>query len=246
MITGLYSAATAMDASVRRHEVASENLANIQMPGFRRRMISQTTFDTAVSALDSSSDGSAASKLLGTTTGPVKIDFTQGSLEETKRPLDTAISGDGFFTVQGPDGPLYTRNGSFHVRPDGALTTIDHLPVLGNGRPIMLPAGTNSEGIDISRDGRMYSNGQEFAQLDVVEFSDTSVLTPVGASLFSAPRDASIQPSSAEVLQGTLELANTSSINELINIIAGQRNFEASQKALNTIAESVQRRIGIR
>ncbi len=245
MISGLYSAATSMDAAVRRHEIAAENLANIQMPGFRRRVMSQSTFDAMMPQLAPSANSPATSKLLGTATNPVQFDFSQGRLEDTKRPMDVAIAGDGFFTVQRNDEKLFTRNGSFHVGPDGSLTTIDNLPVLGGGRPIMLPTDTSSESIEIARDGRMYAGGLEFAQLDVVQISDTSVLTPVGASLFAAPPDVTPQPSSAEVLQGRLEYANTSSITEMINIITGSRVYEASQKALTMIAESVQRRIGL-
>ena len=226
--------------------MAAENLANIQMPGYRRRVMSQATFDPSIPSGDSAASGPHSSMPTGAASSPIEFDFSQGRLEETERPLDLAISGDGFFTVQGNDGPLYTRNGSFHVGPDRELTTIDKLPVLSGGRPIELPNGANSESIEITSDGRMYSNGQEFARLDVVQFSNTSVLTPVGASLFTAPADTIPQPSPAEVLQGRLEFANTSPINEMISIITGMRNYEASQKALNTISESVQRRIGLR
>ena len=186
MISGLYSAATSMDAAVQRHEMAAENLANIQMPGYRRRVMSQSTFDTVMPPLDPGTSGAFSTRLLGTATSPVRFDFSQGGLEDTKRPLDVAITGDGFFTVQGSEGPLYTRNGSFHVAPDGTLTTIDNLPVLSGGRPIVLPDGATSENIEIARDGRMYSNDQEFAQLDVVQFSDPGVLTAAGATLFAS------------------------------------------------------------
>ncbi len=246
MITGLYSAATAMDASTKRHEVASENLANIQMPGYRRRMISQTTFDSLMPPLQQSTDGVYSSKLLGTATLPVSYDFTQGHFEDTGRPLDLALGGEGFFTVQGPDGPLYTRNGSFHVDANRQLTTIDLLPVMGVAGPITLPADANTENITISSDGRLSVNGQEFGQLELVEFADNSVLTPAGSSLFSGTGDAAPIPSDVQVLQKKLELANTSSIDEMIHLIQGSRHFEAAQKAFNTIAEAVQRRIGLR
>ncbi len=246
MISGLYSAATAMDASTTRHEMAAENLANIQMPGFRRRIVTQSSFDTVLDPLRRPTDGVDSSKLLGTTTNRIEYDFSQGHFDQTKRPLDLALSGDGFFTVQGPDGPLYTRNGSFYVDANRQLVTIDNLPLMGSGGPIVLPPQVNSENIEISRDGRLYDAGQEFGQLELVQFQDNSVLTPAGSSLFSAAANAVPLPSAAEVLQGTLELANTSSIDELINIVTGTRQFEAAQKALNTIAESVQKRIGLR
>jgi len=148
--------------------------------------------------------------------------------------------------VQGPGGPLYTRNGSFHVGSNRELLTIDNLPVMGAGGPIVLPAGVTPEAVEVSLDGRLYENGVPFAELSIVQFEDTGVLQAAGASLFTAEPGAIALPSAAEVLQGRLELANTSSINELIQIMAGSRQFEAAQKAMNTITESVQRRIGLR
>lgn len=246
MISGLYSAATAMDAATRRHEMASENLANVQMPGHRRQVMSQTTFDSLMPPLSGSADGVYTSKLLGTATNPVAYDFTQGHFDETRRSLDLALSGEGFMTVKGPDGPLYTRNGSLHVNNDRQLTTIDNLPVMGVAGPIVLPADATTESVEISRDGRLYSNGQEFGQLALVQFADNSVLAPAGASLFAATGNAIPQPAAVEVLQGHLELSNTSSIDEMLNLISASRHQEAAQKALNTIAESIQRRIGLR
>ncbi len=246
MISGLYSAATAMDASTRRHEIAASNLANVQMPGFRRQMVTQTTFDNIMPPLPGNSDQIYTSKLLGTATNPTTHDFTQGHFEQTERPLDIALTGDGFLTINGPDGPLYTRNGSLYVDTNRQLTTVDNLPVMGAGGPITLPANVNTESIEIARDGRLYANGQEFGQLAIVRFDDNGVLQPAGASLFAVTGDALPLPSPAEVLQGHLELSNTSSIDEMINLIVSSRQQEAAQKALNTIAESVQRRIGLR
>ncbi len=246
MISGLYSAATAMDASTRRHEIASENLANVQMPGFRRRVIAQASFDTIASPMQAPENGVYSSKLLGTTTLPVAYDFTQGHFDDTGRPLDLALGGEGFFTVQGPDGPLYSRNGSFYVDNNRQLVTIDQLPVMGLAGPIVLPADASSESVNVDTNGRLMVNGQEFGQLAVVQFADNIILSPEGSSLFSADANAVPVPSNAMVLQGKLELANTSAIDEMVNLIAGSRQFEAAQKALNTIAESIQRRIGLR
>ena len=54
---------------------------------------------------------------------------SQGVLQTTGNPLDVALSGKGFFAVHGPSGPLYTRNGSFHLAADGKLVTADGYPV---------------------------------------------------------------------------------------------------------------------
>lgn len=92
MISGLYSAATGMDAATRRHETAAENLANVQMPGFRRRIVTQTTFESMMPSPPAA--GSNVSRLLGTETKPTSYDFSQGHLEDTGRPLDMALTGE--------------------------------------------------------------------------------------------------------------------------------------------------------
>jgi flagellar basal body rod protein FlgG len=80
----------------------------------------------------------------------------------------------------------------------------------------------------------------------LVQFADNNVLSAQGASLFSAPADAVTTGSAAEVLQGRLEMANTSSVQELINIISISRNNDAAQKALMTLSDSIQKRIGLK
>ena len=246
MISGLYSAATAMDVTNRRHEIAAENLANLQTPGYRRRVLSQSSFDAMMQPLKGAEDGVDSSSLLGATTGDTQYDFTQGHIQETKLKLDVALNGEGFFTVQGPDGPLYTRSGAFHLDPQGTLVNVDGLPVMGTGGPITLPGGLTTSQIEIAKDGSIYADNQQVGQFALVQFADNSKLTAAGASLFTASPGAVTTGSSAEVLQGRLEMANTSSVDELINIIAISRHRDAAQKALNTISESVQKRIGLR
>ncbi|MCX7387114.1 MAG: flagellar basal-body rod protein FlgF [Planctomycetales bacterium] len=246
MISGLYSAATAMDVTNRRHEMVSENLANLQTPGYRRRVLSQSSFDTMMQPLQVATDGVDSSKLLGATTGDTQYDFSQGHIQETKLKLDVALNGEGFFTVQSPDGPLYTRSGAFHLDPAGTLVNVDGQPILGIGGPIQVPAGVTTEQIEITNDGSVYANDQQIGQLALVQFADNNTLTAVGASLFTAPPGAVTTGSSAEVLQGRLEMSNTSSVHELINMISLSRHRDAAQKALNTIAESIQKRIAMR
>ena len=244
MISGLYSAATAMDVANLRHEATAENLANLQMPGFRGRSIPQSSFDTLLKV--NSARDMMMSVNLGTVSRPVAYNFEQGHMDQTGRSMDIAIAGDGFFTVEGPAGPLYTRNGSFHVTPDRQLVTIDQLPIMGLGGPIVLPANATTETVNVSADGRMFSDGVEFGQLNLVRFDDLTQLTPRGASLFDATPNAGLQPSEARVQQGWLELANVSSMEEMVNMIANSRQYEAAQKAMNTIAESIQKLIGLR
>ncbi len=246
MFSGLYGAATAMESAATRHEVAAENLANLQMTGFRRRVLPQNSFDSMMGEQMLLNDDQAFSGLLGTSPGKRQYDFTQGNLKQTSRPLDLAIHGNAFFAVEGANGPLYTRNGSFYVNPERQLVTIDGLRVLGGGGPIQLPNGASTETLHVSTDGRIYSGANEVGRLDLVRFSDPRLLESVGASLFAAPPEAGATEATAEVRQGFLAQSNGSSMNEMVRIIAASRHYEAAVKALSAIAESSQKRIGLR
>lgn len=245
MITGLYSSATAMDSAMKRHEVASQNLANINTTAFRRAVVTQGTYDSEVPPSNFPVDGVYTSKLLGTATRPVVYDFSQGPINATGRRLDLSLSGEGFFSVQGPAGTLYTRNGSFHINNDRQLVNSDNMLVQGPYGPIAIPEGANAETIEISSTGLMSFNGVEFGQIQLTAFADQRVLTLEGPSLFAAPFGAATKPSNAVIEQGSLELSNTSSIDEMINLVDASRHFDAAQKALTTIAESIQKRIGL-
>ncbi len=245
MIPGLYSAATAMDVTDRRQEVVAENLANLQTPGYRRRVLSQASFDSVIAPMQSPSDGVYSSRLLGAHTGDTKFDFTQGHFEETGVKLHAALNGDGFFTIQGPNGPLYTRSGAFHSDPQGTIVNIDGLPVMGTNGPLTLPAGASSSQVEITNDGNFYVGELRVGQLQLVNFVDKNVLQPEGASLFSAPAGVATTGTEAEVIQGRLEMANTSSVDQLVNLIEISRHRDAAQRALTTIADSIKKRIGM-
>lgn len=245
MIPGLYSAATAMDVTDRRQEVVAENLANLQTPGYRRRILSQASFDSVIAPLQMQNNGVYSSKLLGAHTGETRFDFSQGHLEETGVKLHAALNGDGFFTVQGPNGPLYTRSGAFHADPQGTIVNIDGLPVMGTNGPMTLPGGVSSAQVEITKDGNIYVAEQRIGQLQLVNFADKNVLQPEGTSLFSAPASAVTTGTGAEVIQGSLEMSNTSSVDQLVNMIEISRHREASQRALMTIADSIKKRIGM-
>ncbi|MEZ6061522.1 MAG: flagellar hook-basal body protein [Planctomycetaceae bacterium] len=240
MLSGLYSAASAMDAASLRHETSADNLAHAHQPGFRRRVVGEVAFESVLNPRPGSSARDEAAARLSDAS--LSVDFRQGPLQQTGRALDVALQGDGFFVVQGPDGPLYTRNGGFHVNGDGQLVTVDQLPVLGEGGPLNLPNGVSSESIQVSASGEVLSGTEVIGQLQLASFDDLSVLLPAGVSLFSAPPNAQVQPANAQIVQGFLEQSNVQAIDELISIMVGSRQYEAAQKAMNAMDESIQKR----
>jgi len=233
-----------MEVAGRRHEVTAENLAHLQMPGFRRRVLPQATFAAVMQNVDQRAPGAHLTRL-GTAAEPIQYDFAKGPVHQTGRPLDIAIANDGFFSIQGPDGPLYTRNGSFHLNEAGQLTTIDGLPLLGEGRPISVPPQTSSQAIQISDDGRLTVDNVEFGRLSMVRFSDPQQLVAEGATLFSAPSGAGVETSDVSVQQGYLEETNVSAVEEMVRMIANNRQYEAAQRTMKKIAEMTRQRIGL-
>lgn len=246
MISGLYSAATALDAAETRHRIASENLAHVHQPGYRRRMVEQTTF---ASALIEANAQTGFSQRLGTRISEANlyVDHTSGTLEESGRPLDVAIQGEGFFAVDGPTGPLYTRNGRFQVNQEGALVTVDGLPVRGLNGNITIPPAGGVNGLRIDQTGRVVVNGEEVGQLELVRVSRDrqQELVAAGDSLFSSPDPTLPEVFDGVVLQGFVEKSNVSPIDELISIMISTRQYEAARKAITAIDETTRNRIDL-
>ncbi|MFQ6096471.1 MAG: flagellar hook-basal body protein [Armatimonadota bacterium] len=230
MTRGLYAAAAAMLADLQRQDVAANNLANLDTPGFKR----DVSFQRALAEMLATDASSAplGSRLTGTT-----VDVRQGDFVRTDAPLDIALDGDGFFVVASPAGEFLTRNGRFTLNRDGELVTAAGLKVLGDKGPIRLSGGR----FEVGEAGRLFVDGQFVDTLRIVAPADPSELVKVGDSLMAAP---STQPAGRlRVLQGFYERSNVVAIEELTGMIRGLRGFEANAKALTSQDESLQRLI---
>ena len=236
MNPGLYSAATALNAGQLNQEVVAQNLAHMDVPGYRRRVVALSAFEQVY---QQSLSEMTTPTGLGTQVSDVQTDFTAGAMQTTGRSLDVAIDGDGFFVVDGPDGALYTRKGVFQLTADGELVTTEGMPVRGTGGPLVMPATVAPSEIQIGRDGTIRAGGQDVGQLELATFADNRQLLPVGTTLFEAP--AGTDPGDGEVTvhQGVREMSNVTPVEELVRMIVGLRHYEAAQRALTTLAESV-------
>lgn len=236
MLAGLYSAATGMNAAAEQHEIIARNLAHASVPGFRREIMVSQTFEAALGEEFVPPSGREA---WGVDTLEAVTDFGQGPLQRTGNPLDLAIDGEGFFTVMTPDhGPLYTRNGAFQRSPTGELVTSEGYLVEGENGAITIPPDVAMNQISFGTDGSVSANGVQIGQLAIVEFADPTQLRPVGATLFYAEGVES-SAGTGRVVQGARELANVSAVEELIAMLVGMRHYEASQRALRSIADTV-------
>lgn len=222
MIRGLYSAAGGMQATSQQQDATAHNLAHAVKPGYLREMI---RFDAP-----------DPNQIHGPTTS-LHTDFTPGTLQHTGNKLDLAIDGPGFFAIQGPNGPVYTRNGVFQLNESGRLVTMEGLPAMGSEGPIDLPIGTMD--IEVTPNGAVVADGIDIEQLKVVTFEQPETLQRVGTSYFQAPAGAPTLPVVPSVFQGCRELSNSTVVQEMVQMIAGVRHFEAAQRALRSISDAV-------
>lgn len=242
MVPGLYSAATAMKVADQRHQIVAQNLAHLNMPGYRRSVAHQQTFE---SSMDEASQGKFQFNLLGTSMVNAEVDFTPGSYEQTGRQLDMAIHGDGFFTIEADGQELYTRNGTFHADQDGRLITSDGYPVIGENGPLVLPPGASPAMLSVGKDGTAQVGDQLVGKLKIVNFTNPKQLEQRGVTLFAAPNGIPPEASDAFVEQGVREHSNVAPVLEMVELIAINRSHDAAQKAMNAISEAVKKRIEV-
>jgi flagellar basal-body rod protein FlgF/flagellar basal-body rod protein FlgG len=226
MSSGIYAASAGLLARTQQLDLAANNLANVNTSGFRGERVS---FQTQIM----NASATAASRAVNSfgVLGTARTDFSQGSLLQTGNPLDLAIEGSGFFTVQTPAGEQYTRNGSFHLTREGALVTGEGYTVLGEDGPVVLPSG-NAE---ISSAGVISVNGEIAGQLKLAAFDSDVPLTALGGAYYSAPTAAAQAATAASVRQGSLESSNVSPIAGATGLIEIQRNAEMMQRALTVL-----------
>lgn len=222
------SAASGMRARMESLDMLSNNMANANTGGYKMDHEFYSLYvsaEAADSPLDSPSPGT-----LPLIEKPW-TDHAQGVLRQTGNSLDFALSGKGFFAVNGPKGPLYTRNGSFRLSAAGVLTTSDGYPVRTNdGKTVTTQSGAP---LEVTTDGTVRQDGQSLGQLDVVGFKDNAELNKQGANYFYKidPKTATVA-ASAEVRQGQVEDSNVGSAEAAVRLVSVMRQFEMLNKAM--------------
>ena len=170
------------------------------------------------------------------------IDHAQGALESTGNPLDVALSGAGFFAVNSPSGPLYTRNGSFRIAAGGQLTTAEGYAVRNSdGTAINLNA---SRPVQISQDGTITQDGIVAGKVEIVDFPSRAGLSKQGSNYFRTTDPAArTTAANGTVAQGHLEASNTGSAEAAVRLVNVMRQFEMLQKAVSVGSDMSKRAI---
>jgi len=246
MMKAFSTAATGMMGQQMLVDVIANNLANVNTTGFKRSQINfqdllyvtmKEPGTEVASGINSPSGTEFGSGVYAAST--VKV-FTAGELENTTRPLDIAVSGEGFIQVTTPNGDLrYTRDGSLQINANGQLVTTTGYAI---EPAISIP--TDAASVSIEKDGGvnvMDSSGTQsvVGTLQLARFPNASGLSSEGDNLLSET-PASGTPTTGTagengfgtILSGFLEKSNVQMVTELVNLINAQRAYEINSRAI--------------
>ena len=236
MSGGMYLAAAGAMVQQMRLEVLANNIANINTNGYKGEKTVFRINETPISPDQAQTSDESQPLIPYAPPFETRTDFSQGSLRETGNPLDVAINGSGFFSIQTPDGIAYTRQGSFSLNEDGVLVTPDGYPVLGDGGEITLEEGR----VEIDLEGEVYLDGDEVGRLQITDFKDLDTLKKVGNGRFVATDQTAVgeRAQDTTLSQGYLETANVNPIMAMTEMIETSRAFDAYQKVIQTADEA--------
>lgn len=163
-------------------------------------------------------------------------DFSQGTLQPTGHPLDVALSGPGFFGLNGPSGPLYTRNGNFKISAKGTLTSQDGYPVrLQKNKTLQLHSQSP---IQIDSNGNISQDGNDLGRLELTDFKNTADLSKAGSTSFKAgPKAGPTPAANVQVQQNTIETSNVQVSESAVRLVTLMRHYESLQKAINVATQ---------
>ena len=241
---GLYNAAGSMLVNQVRLENISNNLSNLNTPGYKRTEVVARTFpEILLYRTEKFAPGLPVenrSRFLthGYPRGPIGIAAENIAVEETvlvhipgaprvtDRHLDLALGQPGFFVVQTQQGLAYTRDGHLQLSADGTLVNASGFPVLGERGPIVL----DMEQPVIDQAGNIYQENQFVDKLRIVNFAENAPLRKDGYNLFRVDEGTASQAVDAIVFQGYLEESNADLSKQMTDMIRVRRSYEAAQK----------------
>jgi flagellar basal body rod protein FlgG len=223
---------SSLDALMREFDIVTHNLANVSTVGYKRRCSSFSKSLEAQQGAQGETDCCVTSN--------AQFDFSQGNVVETGRPLDVALYGKGFLVVETPEGPLYTRNGIFHLNQNRQIVNSDGRILAGQLGPITIPSNIGLSQLHIASDGTINAGQTTIDSLKLVDFTDKEGrLVPAGANCFRKPEE--VEPAAAEqviVKQGYQEASNVRMVDELVSMITVSRLYEANMRFVSATKDA--------
>lgn len=226
-LQGILNTARTLSFYTRKQEVTANNIANASSDAFKAdRVLARTV------------PGSNA---------PVAvqdIDMRQGAVRDTARPLDVALEGPGFFTVNTPEGQRLTRGGSLRLDTEGRLTDEQGNPLLTAEGPVVVQGGA----VEIHGDGTILVDGSNAGKLLIVDLNENGRLLKEGFGRYTAKGGVHpVDDGATHVRQGAIEDANLDSMLSMVDLVTIQRAFAANidaLKAMDSVLGAVTNEVG--
>jgi flagellar basal-body rod protein FlgG len=246
MFRSLATAASGMEAQQTKLDVTANNIANVSTNGFKkeRAEFHDLMYQQIRAAGASTGNGTQAPGPteigLGTRLVATSRELGQGELHQTNNPLDIAIEGKGYLPVTLPNGTTaYTRNGNLQMNNEGKLVTADGYSV----GDITVP--TDATSVTVAADGTVsaqvanQTQAVELGKIQIATFANPGGLSAEGSTLFketsasgSAVLGAPGEGGAGNLRQGMLEVSNVNVVEEMIDLISGQRAYEVNSRVI--------------
>ena len=235
MLEGLYSAASGMEAQQQQFDSISNDMANLDTPGYQSTILGfhDLLYSNGNYGSNVATGAGAAAEVVGR-------DQTQGAIQQTGQPLDVAIGGEGYLEVRRPDGTIgLTRNGALQLNDKRQLTTQSGMLTQP---PITIPAGVDPSQVSIASNGTVSVGKQTLGKLSLVDVPAPDGLVADGDSVFSATAASGALKAAkgATLQQGALEGSNVNMGDEMSKMMAAQQQYAMGSQAIQYQAQMLQ------
>lgn len=228
MINADYAALSAQIALQKRLDTIANNVANASTIGFRAE---QVRFATV-------SSDKALPQVAFAGTGATYLASKAGEIVRTGNPLDVAVDGGAWISVDTAAGRAFTRDGRLEIAATGELRTLTGHSVLDPGGSAILLAAADGPPV-IGHDGSITQAGRQVGAIGLFHLDE-------GARLQRGPdvtvtTDGAATPlvdtSAGGLRQGFLERSNVNPLTEMSKLILDQRLFEAVTSVMGDLEQ---------
>jgi flagellar basal-body rod protein FlgF len=226
-----YIALAQQSALLRQSEIIANNLANVSTSAFKADRLMFAEYLQNGSGYGGTGVDSPLSFVREL--GAVR-DLRDGNLAPTGNPFDIAIQGPGYFAVQTPGGPRYTRQSTFHLDGQGRVVTSDGFALLDTQNlPITMRSGESH--FEVTPEGQISTETGPLARIQLATFADQQSMRKAGSNLY----DSDVPPQAADpkvvkLQQGMVEESNVQAIVEVTSLIEISRRYQMAQNLLNS------------
>ena len=222
MQTPGYVALSRQIALTRSMDVSANNIANLDTSGFKRQTMLFREYLNGQTGQDQVSYVADSSTVR---------DLSSGSMRVTDAPLDIAIEGKGYFTLETAVGPRYGRGGQFQLNAQNEIVNPNgHALLSDGGARITLPAGAKD--ISVAKDGSVSADGAAIARIQPVNFENEQRLIHTADGLLRADGAEPFPAEGSFVRQGALEGSNVNAVTELVNLLQVQKDYQGVHRMI--------------